>query len=352
MKKTIIVIAILLFTSFISGCGEDSYDSTGIALDAPANVEATAGNNSVKLTWDTVLGAESYTIYYSLTSEIDRSTSEKISGVYSPYIHESLESVETIYYVIEAVNSSTKTESLISNVVQATPAHLELIEDSENEANDSGFYTIMGAIKNRGEVSACDISVEASFLLDTGEQKTASVSIVGQTLELNGSTNNACLNPGKTGYYEIYTGELEDVVDKSTKNLKITVDANNVQEPLLKTRNFTINVTNPATKWEPFSVNIKNDHSMATAYAVYINMVTFDSERLKVTGVYRSAIDIGENTECRPQGRDAVLCLLPDKTFDFSIEPWRQLPLENPAELNSELTVSYLQEKDFQEQEL
>ena len=103
-----------------------SSTSSVSVLSAPQNLKAVANNASVTLSWNSVVGASSYHIFYATEPNI---LSKNISAfqngtwvknVISPYTITGLENNKTYYFVITAVNTST--ESAQSLEVSATPS--------------------------------------------------------------------------------------------------------------------------------------------------------------------------------------------------------------------------------------
>jgi hypothetical protein len=87
---------------------------------APTGVSATAGNRKVIISWESVSGATSYNLYWSMSPGVSKvSYTEKISNVTSPYTHTGRSNGTTYYYVVTAVNSYG--ESGESTEVSATP---------------------------------------------------------------------------------------------------------------------------------------------------------------------------------------------------------------------------------------
>jgi len=116
-------------TSVTSSAPLSSASST-IALAAPQNISAVPANGSVTLTWNPVVGATGYNIYYASEANIlianiasfDDGT--LLQNVTSPRVVSSLRNDETYYFVVTAVSAGT--ESVASSEVSATPALIDL----------------------------------------------------------------------------------------------------------------------------------------------------------------------------------------------------------------------------------
>lgn len=74
---------------------------------APTGLTATTGtgNDQVTISWNDSVGATSYNIYWSASSDISSLNGTKIEGVKSPYSQSGLDEDKTYYYVVTAVNA-------------------------------------------------------------------------------------------------------------------------------------------------------------------------------------------------------------------------------------------------------
>jgi hypothetical protein len=110
--------------------GSSSSSASTSALAAPQNIAVVPANGSVTLTWNPVVGATSYNIYYASEAKIlirsiasfDDGTA--LQNVSSPRVINSLRNNETYYFVVTAVNGNV--ESLASIEVSATPSAIDL----------------------------------------------------------------------------------------------------------------------------------------------------------------------------------------------------------------------------------
>lgn len=120
-KLTMIITAALVMCVFaLGGCGAGGGGTSGSSGDEiPTGVIATAGNGTVTISWNTVISATSYNIYWSVTSGVTRTSGIKITSAARPYTHISLTNGTTYYYVVTSVNSDG--ESSESSQVTATP---------------------------------------------------------------------------------------------------------------------------------------------------------------------------------------------------------------------------------------
>ncbi|SVC33077.1 uncharacterized protein METZ01_LOCUS285931, partial [marine metagenome] len=75
-------------------------------LPAPDNLSASGANNTIILTWNSVGGATSYTLYWDNVSGIDSSDTAITSITNDNYTHSNMDNGSTYYYKVAAVNSS------------------------------------------------------------------------------------------------------------------------------------------------------------------------------------------------------------------------------------------------------
>lgn len=91
-----------------------------VAGAPPTGVTATAGLGQVTLTWNTVSGATSYSIYRGTSTGVTQTNATKVSAAaVSPYTDSGLVHGTTYYYVITSTNASG--EGGISREVSAIP---------------------------------------------------------------------------------------------------------------------------------------------------------------------------------------------------------------------------------------
>ena len=86
----------------------------------PLNLAATAANSSATLTWDPVLDADSYTLYWSTSAGVTPQSGTAIASVTSPHFHGALTNGQTYHYVVTALRGAQ--ESSPSNTASATPS--------------------------------------------------------------------------------------------------------------------------------------------------------------------------------------------------------------------------------------
>jgi hypothetical protein len=94
-----------------------SSDNT-TTLSAPDNLSASGANNTITLTWNSVSGATSYTLYWDNVSGIDNSDTPITPITNDNYTHSSLDNGSIYYYKVAAVNSSgTGTLSSVASAI-------------------------------------------------------------------------------------------------------------------------------------------------------------------------------------------------------------------------------------------
>ena len=95
--------------------------SAATPLPAPDNLSASGANNTIILTWNSVSGATSYTLYWDNVSGIDNSDTAITSITNDNYTHSSLDNGSIYYYKVAAVNSSgTGTLSSVASAILAS----------------------------------------------------------------------------------------------------------------------------------------------------------------------------------------------------------------------------------------
>jgi len=217
-------------------------------LPAPDNLSASGANNTITLTWNTVSGATSYTLYWDNVSGIDSSDTAITSITNDNYTHNNLDNGSTYYYKVAAVNSSgTGTLSSVASALlsaniqgsQTYNAHTYAITSSamnhadataaaaalggylvtittkaENDWLTATFETIYGDIW----IGAKDVISEGTWVWDNGTGENFSSSSVWPS---DNTTRKFCSNePNNSGdCAQIYqaSGCWDDTTCNSTK---------------------------------------------------------------------------------------------------------------------------------------
>jgi len=108
-----------LLTVDVPGPGGGS--TGGGTVPAPAQLRATALDNSVRLDWEAVPGASSYNVYAGTAPGVTPSSGTGLPATASPRTIDGLTDGTTYYFVVTALGGSGPTESAPSQEVSATP---------------------------------------------------------------------------------------------------------------------------------------------------------------------------------------------------------------------------------------
>ena len=123
-------------------------------LPAPDNLTASGTSTSVKLKWNAVTDASSYTLYWDNVSGIDSSDNSFNNIANDNYTHNNLDNGTTYYYKVAAVNSSgtgtlSSEKIYITNLWDGMVAHFSFNGNAKNvKANYNG--TVSGATMSTG----------------------------------------------------------------------------------------------------------------------------------------------------------------------------------------------------------
>jgi cellulose 1,4-beta-cellobiosidase len=122
MKPGFAAIGLLLMAPlavFLYGCGVDS-NNPGVA--PPQNVVATAGNEEVSVSWDSVNDASSYIVYWNITGKVTKSDHSVATSDRAIVVKGRTNGVE-YYFAVASVSLSGAVGDL-SKEVKATPLPL------------------------------------------------------------------------------------------------------------------------------------------------------------------------------------------------------------------------------------
>jgi hypothetical protein len=138
--------------------------SAPTSVSTTAIVSATAADGQVTISWDSVLDATSYNIYWATNPGVTLDTGTKISNVTSPYTHTGLANGTTYYYVVTAEN--TYGESIESSEVNTDAIYKVLQQKGSYEF--AGIYEFENLIFEDGvEVTSSGISQLVIVIHDT-----------------------------------------------------------------------------------------------------------------------------------------------------------------------------------------
>ena len=129
-------------------------------LPAPDNLSASGANNTITLTWNTVSGSTSYTLYWDNVSGIDSSdtaiTSININSdntTHDNYTHSNMDNGSTYYYKVAAVNSSgTGTLSSVASALLSAN-----IQGSETYSNHTYAITTSAMNWENAKIQAASL---------------------------------------------------------------------------------------------------------------------------------------------------------------------------------------------------
>jgi hypothetical protein len=175
---------------------------TVYSLSAPDNLSASGANNTIILTWNSVSGATSYTLYWDNVSGIDNSdtaiTSININTdntTHDNYTHSNMDNGSMYYYKVAAVDSSGKgtlssvASAILASNIQAsktfndhtyalTSAAMTWAQAKDNATALGGYLATLNTkaenvwIWNQFEtqvwIGANDIDTEGTWVWDNG----------------------------------------------------------------------------------------------------------------------------------------------------------------------------------------
>jgi len=119
-------------------------------LPAPDNLSASGANNTIILTWNSVSGATSYTLYWDNVSGIDNSDTPITSITNDNYTHSNMDNGSIYYYKVAAVNSSgTGTLSSVASALLSS-----YVKDSASLSGHTFAITSAAMNWNNAKVQA------------------------------------------------------------------------------------------------------------------------------------------------------------------------------------------------------
>ena len=125
MRHLHIILPIFIFSFVIFSCGEkeeyESWEKKGnTPLSSPSDLTATAAAGQVTLDWAVVSAANSYTLYWDISTGVSSSSTAITSINTDNYTHTGLDNGTNYYYKVAGVSASG-TGLLSSEVSAATP---------------------------------------------------------------------------------------------------------------------------------------------------------------------------------------------------------------------------------------
>jgi hypothetical protein len=122
-------------------------------LPAPDNLSASGANNTITLTWNSVSGATSYTLYWDNVSGIDYSDTPISSITNDNYTHSNMDNGSIYYYKVAAVNSSgTGTLSSVASALLSS-----YVKDSASLSGHTFAITSTAMNWNNAKIQATSL---------------------------------------------------------------------------------------------------------------------------------------------------------------------------------------------------
>ena len=142
--------------------------SAATPLPAPDNLSASGANNTITLTWNSVSGATSYTLYWDNVSGIYSSDTAITSITNDNYTHSNMDNGSTYYYKVAAVNSSgTGTLSSVASALLSANIQGSLTYNAHTYAMTSEAMTFAeakAAAAVGGYLTTVNTKAENTFL--------------------------------------------------------------------------------------------------------------------------------------------------------------------------------------------
>ena len=169
--------------------------SSGFAtlLPAPDNFSASASNNTITLTWNSVSGATSYTLYWDNVSGINNSDTAITSITNDNYTHSNMDNGSTYYYKVAAVNSSgTGTLSSVASALLSADIHGSQTYNEHTYAMTSSAMSFAdakaAAAALGGYLTTINTKAENTFLTTTFFDTLNAVIWIGATDQVTENT--------------------------------------------------------------------------------------------------------------------------------------------------------------------
>ena len=173
---------------------EVSATPKGGSTSAPTNLQATAGNGQVTLSWSAVTGASGYTLYWASATGVSTATGTAIAVAGTGHVHTGLKNGQAYYYVVTATVGGVETAA--SSEASATPT--------------GGIVTLpaplsINAVAGDGKVTISWATVSGATSYTLYWQTTSGVTKGGATAATGASTPHlhSGLTNGTTYYYAV-----------------------------------------------------------------------------------------------------------------------------------------------------
>ena len=102
--------------------------------EKPGEIQLTAKEQAIQLSWSPVIGAKEYIVYWSNLPDVNPNIGTPVKVTSSSFLHQNLRSTETYYYIVTAVNGQGT--SLASNQISGTPLSAQVAETQQNLEGD------------------------------------------------------------------------------------------------------------------------------------------------------------------------------------------------------------------------
>ena len=194
LGRAVRAVCLCLAALLVDGCTRSSgSDSTIVPPPsppgAPDGVMATAGNGQVTVSWNAVVAATSYNLYFASASGVTKTNfgslpdGAMVVAVASPHVQMGLANGTTHYFVVTALNASG--ESVESMEVSATPAIPSACPTPILPAPQGAFYPITGTLRDlvydtaRDRVYITNETANAVEIFDVGSSSLLAPVAVG-----------------------------------------------------------------------------------------------------------------------------------------------------------------------------
>ncbi len=245
-----------------------------LAPSAPTNVSASSGNAQASISWDSMPGATSYNLYWSMTSGVTAVNGTKVAGVTSPYTQTGLTNGTAYYWIVTAVNSGG--ESSTSSQTGTTPAGYSVSYDG----NGSTGGTIPSDSTQYLDGATVTVATNSGNLVKTG------YSFAGWNSAADGSGTDYAAG----GSFKI----VASVTLYTKWNRQATGTITNPSVP----STYAVTVSGPSTAFFNAAVGFSSTYSgAASSYQWYLNgskIAGANSSSLTVTPSY-STFQFGAN---------------------------------------------------------
>jgi hypothetical protein len=323
---------------------------------APTGITATAGNEKVILSWDSVAGATGYKIYQSTASGSYGAALDTVTG--SVYSHDAtgLTNGVTYYFVIKATNvggdsPNSAEASAVPKTVPGAPTNVTATAGNGKATvtftppADNGGSPITGYIvtSNPGNISATGTSttitvtglsngtaytftVNAVNAAGNGQDSTASNAVIPHSSSSvdNSGSSSTPITSAETVVIILVNGKTETAATATTMKVDdktvttITIDDKKVEEKLQKEGNNAV-VTIPVKNEEDIVVGqmngqtVKNMETKEAVLEIKTGNVTYTLPALQIN-IDNVSLQIGKQVELKDIAVNIKIAAPPQET--------------------------------------